>query len=61
MNKGITFQVYESNGASKGMGWLCIVASIKSYVSFAKEPFEKDNILQKRPLIVSILLTVANP
>ena len=39
------------------MGWLQSVASIKLYVSFAKEPYKRDNILQKRPIILSILLT----
>jgi len=28
---------------------------------FAKEPYKRDNILQKRPVILSILLTVATP
>jgi len=44
-----------------GMGWLWLLGSIKSYVSFAKEPYKRDNILQKRPKIWSILLTVATP
>jgi len=43
------------------MGWLWLVGSMKSQVSFAKEPHKRDNILQKRPLILSILLTVATP
>ena len=36
------------------MGWLWIVGSIKSQVSFAiaKEPYKRDNILQKRPIII---------
>jgi len=33
------------------MGWLWLVGSIKLYVSFAKEPCKRDNILQKRPRI----------
>jgi len=37
------------------MGWLQSVASIKLYVSFAKEPYKRDAILQKRPIISSIL------
>ena len=40
------------------MGWLWLVGSIKLWVSFAKEPYKTDNILQKRPIILSILLTV---
>jgi len=35
-----------------GMGWLRLVGSIKFYVSFAKEPYKRDNILQKRPIIL---------
>ena len=41
------------------MGWLWLVGSIKLQVSFAKEPYKGDNILQKRPIILSILLTEA--
>jgi len=37
------------------------VGSIKLCVSFAKEPYKRDDILQKRPVILSILLTVATP
>jgi len=33
------------------MGWLWLVGSIKLYVSFAKEPYKRDDILQKRPKI----------
>jgi len=33
------------------MGWLWLVGSIKLYVSFAKEPYKRDDILQKRPII----------
>ena len=43
------------------MGWLQLVGSIKLQVSFAKETYERDGILQKRPIILSILLTVATP
>ena len=43
------------------MGWLWLVGSIKLYVSFAKEPYKKDDILQQRPIILSILLIVATP
>jgi len=40
---------------------VALVGSIKLYVSFAKEPYQRDDILQKRPVILSILLTVATP
>jgi len=43
------------------MEWLWLVGSIKLYVSFAKEPYKRDDILKKRPVILSILLTVATP
>jgi len=33
------------------MGWLWLVGSIKLYVSFAKEPYDRDDILQKRLII----------
>ena len=43
------------------MGWLRLVGSLKSYVSFAKEPYKRDDTLQKRPIILRSLLTVATP
>jgi len=43
------------------MGWLRLVGSLKSYVSFAKEPYKRDDILQKRPIILRSLLIVATP
>ena len=46
---------------SYAMGWLRFVGSIRFEVSFAKKPYKRDNILQKRPIIWSILPTVATP
>ena len=43
------------------MGWLRLVGSIKLQVTFAKEPYKRDIILQKKPMILSILLTIATP
>jgi len=43
------------------MGWLQLVGSIKLQVSFAKETHKRANILEKRPIILWILLTVAIP
>jgi len=43
------------------MGWLWLVGSIQLQVSFAKETYDRDDSLQKRPIILSILLTVAAP
>ena len=41
------------------MGWLRLVGSLKLYVSFAKEPYKIDCILQQRPIILRSLLIVA--
>ena len=43
------------------MGWLWWVGSIKLKVSFAKEPYKRDDILQNRPIILRSLLIVATP
>jgi len=43
------------------MGWLRLVGSLKLQVPFAKEPYERDDILQKRPIILRSLLIVATP
>ena len=43
------------------MGWLRLVGSLKLEVSFAKEPYKRDCILQKRPIISRSLLIVAIP
>jgi len=45
----------------EGMRWLQLVASLKLQVSFAKEPYKRDDILQKRPIIVRSLRIVATP
>jgi len=46
---------------SSSMGWLRLVGSLKLQVSFAKEPYKRDHILQKRPIILRRLLVVATP
>jgi len=43
------------------MGWLRLVGSLKLHVSFAKEPYKRDDILRKRPMILRSLLIVATP
>ena len=43
------------------MGWLRLVGSIKLQVSLAKEPYKRDYVLQKRPVMLSVLLAVATP
>ena len=40
---------------------LHVVGSIKLYVSFAKEPYERDDILQKKRMFVRGLLIAATP
>ena len=43
------------------MGWLQLVGSLKLQVSFAKEPYKRDYILKRRPMILRSLLIVATP
>jgi len=43
------------------MGWLRSVGSLKWQVSFAKEPYKRDDVLQKRPIILRSLLIAATP
>ena len=45
----------------RGMRWLRLVGSLKLQVSFAKEPYKRDYILQKRHMILGILLVKATP
>ena len=46
---------------NRDMVWLGLVGSLKLQVSFAKEPYKRDAILQKRPMILKSLLIVATP
>jgi len=48
-------------GKYSTMGWLWLVDPLKLSVSFAKEPYKTDDILQKRPVISRSLLIVATP
>ena len=43
------------------MGWPRLVGSLKVKVSNAKEPYKRDDILQKRPIILRSLLIKATP
>ena len=43
------------------MGWLRLLGSIKLNVSFTKEPYKRDYVLQMRPIIFSIRLSEATP
>jgi len=58
--KGALQKVQSDNAAKNlNLGWLRLVGSLKLYVSFAKVPYERDYILQKRPIILRSLLIVA--
>jgi len=43
------------------MRWLQLVGSLNLQVSFAKEPYKRDYVLQKRPIILRSLLIAATP
>jgi len=43
------------------MRWLRLVGALKTQVSFAKEPYEIDYILQKRRIFLRSLLIIATP
>jgi len=51
----------DSTSIIAAVGWLRLVGSLKIQVSFAKEPYKKDDILQKRPIVLRSLLIVATP
>ena len=44
-----------------GVEWLRLVGSLKLHVSFVKEPYKRDYILHKRPIILRSLLIVVTP
>ena len=46
---------------SQGRGWLRLIGSLKVKVSNAKEPYKRDDIMQKRPIILRSLLIEATP
>ena len=53
------YMLYRESVAA--MEWLRLVGSLKLQVSFVKEPYKRDHILQKRPVILRSLLIVATP
>jgi len=54
--------VIQSGGfPMRTMGWLRLVGSLKLQVSFAKEPYKRDYILEKRPIVLRRLLIVVTP
>jgi len=48
-------------GVMEPMRWLRLVGFLILQVSFAKEPYKRDDILQKSPMILRSLLIVATP
>ena len=61
MSVGTRVFVFPAQSAICVMGWLRLVGSLKLQVSFAKEPYKREYILQKRPIILRSLLIVATP
>jgi len=51
----------EREATNLPMGWLRLVGSVKLQVFFAKEPYKRDYILQKRLVIFRSLLIAATP
>jgi len=43
------------------MMWIRLVGSLKTQVSFAKEPYKRDYVLHKRPIFLRSVLIIANP
>jgi len=56
-----SYSIYTSVYTSYTMGWLRLVGSLKSYVSFAEYRLFDRALLQKRPIILRSLLIVATP
>ena len=51
VQRGPTYQQTRICYTYPSIGWLRLVGSIKLSVSFAKEPYKRDYILQKIPVI----------
>ena len=63
MSRYVTKCTQECRGCMRSctMGWLRLVGSFKWQVSFAKEPYKRDYILQKRTIIWRSLVILATP
>ena len=65
LSSELTFAKFSCNCCrrlgKRAKGWLRLVGSLKLQVSFAKEPYERDDILQKRRIMLRSLLIVATP
>jgi len=57
----IYIHIYIFMDLHAAMGWLQLVGSLKLQVSFAKEPYKRDDVLHKKPMISRNLLIVATP
>ena len=57
----LIFSHFDSPVVWKTMGWLRLVGFLKWYVSFAREPYTRDDTLQQRRIILRTLLIVATP
>jgi len=57
----LSFRSPPSVDANTYMGWLRLVGSLKLQASFAKKPYKRDDILQKRRIILMSLLIIATP
>jgi len=58
---GQIWSCYRRDAGTCSMGWLRSVRSIKLYDWFSEYPLFYRALLQKRPIILSILLTEATP
>jgi len=58
---GVSWAIHVKVDRATTMRWLRLVGSLKVKVFFAKEPCKRDDILQKRPIILRRLLLVATP
>jgi len=52
---------HDSYSFTGAMWWLRLVGSLKLYFSFAKDPYKRNYILQKRPIFLRSLLLIATP
>ena len=56
----VTYETMGAIASKHPMEWLWSVGSIKLQVSYAKEPYRRDNILHKTPIILLILGAIAS-
>ena len=61
IDRGEYIQIQPDARIMLPMSWLRLVGSLKLWVSFAKKPYKRNQVLQKRPIILRSLLIVATP